>query len=56
MPHPQLQSFGGTVVIALVTAFLVSLLVLPSLLLFWSRHVADQVTAAQVVAEPTPQD
>jgi len=56
VPHPQLQSFGGIVVIALVTAFLVSLLVLPSLLLLWSRHVADHTTAPHVVTDPTPQD
>ena len=46
VPHPQLQSFGSIVVIALVTAFLSSVLVLPSLLLLWERHVPEAVTAA----------
>jgi hypothetical protein len=31
-------------VIALVTAFLSSVLVLPSLLLLWERHVPESVT------------
>jgi len=43
VPHPQLQSFGSIVVIALVTAFLSSVLVLPSLLLLWERHVPESV-------------
>ncbi|MFB6188837.1 MAG: RND family transporter [Halapricum sp.] len=44
VPHPQLQSFGSIVVIALTTAFLVSLLVLPSLLVLWSRYSPESVT------------
>ncbi|ACV12770.1 exporter of the RND superfamily protein [Halorhabdus utahensis DSM 12940] len=44
VPHPQLVSFGSIVVVALVTAFLVSLLVLPSLLVLWDRHAAASVT------------
>jgi len=56
VPHPQLQSFGGIVVVALVTAFLVSLLVLPSLLLLWSRYVPDQTTARTPAGEPATQD
>ncbi|WP_336328656.1 efflux RND transporter permease subunit [Halovenus sp. HT40] len=55
VPHPQLQSFGTIVVIALVTSFLVSLIVLPSLLLLWSRYTDDTVHVAPE-AEPTPQD
>ncbi|HKL28966.1 MAG TPA: MMPL family transporter, partial [Natrialbaceae archaeon] len=43
VPHPQLQSFGSIVVIALVTAFISSVLVLPSLLLLWERHVPESV-------------
>jgi hypothetical protein len=35
--YPQLQSFGAIVVVALTTAFGVSVLVLPSLLVLWSR-------------------
>jgi predicted RND superfamily exporter protein len=41
VPHPQLQSFGAIVVIALTTAFVVSVLVLPSLLVLWSRYHPD---------------
>jgi predicted RND superfamily exporter protein len=46
VPHPQLQSLGSIVVIALLTAFLSSVLVLPSLLLLWDRHVPESVTTA----------
>jgi len=46
VPDPQLQSFGSIVVIALLTAFLVSLLVLPSLLVLWERYSPEAVTAA----------
>jgi len=45
VPSPQLESFGGIVVVALVTSFLVSLLVLPSLLVLWTRVDAGTVTA-----------
>jgi len=51
VPHPQLQSFGSIVVIALLTAFLVSLLVLPSLLVLWERYSPEAVT---MVSEETP--
>ncbi|MFC6955013.1 efflux RND transporter permease subunit [Halorubellus litoreus] len=44
VPHPQLQSFGAIVVVALTTAFAVSVLVLPSLLVLWSRHAPGAVT------------
>ncbi len=56
VPHPQLQSFGAIVVIALVTAFLVSVLVLPSLLLLWSRYSGVETPAAASTSEPIPQD
>ena len=56
VPHPQLQSFGTIVVIALVTSFLVSVLVLPSLLLLWSRYSGVSTTATDSVVEPTAQD
>ncbi|WP_227134661.1 efflux RND transporter permease subunit [Halorubellus salinus] len=49
VPHPQLQSFGAIVVVALTTAFAVSVLVLPSLLVLWSRYAPGTVTT-----EPTP--
>jgi predicted RND superfamily exporter protein len=44
VPHPQLQSFGAIVVVALTTAFAVSGLVLPSLLVLWSRYAPGTVT------------
>ncbi len=46
VPHPQLQSFGGIVVIALVMSFVVSVIVLPSLLLLWSRHTSADLSAS----------
>ncbi|MFC7073774.1 RND family transporter [Halovenus rubra] len=56
VPHPQMQSFGGIVVIALLTAFIVSLVVLPSALLLWSRHATVPETSSQVTLDPAPQD
>jgi multidrug efflux pump subunit AcrB len=56
VPNPQLVSFGSIVVIALVTAFLVSLLVLPSLLLLWSRYAPNRTTAPAPAGEPATQD
>jgi predicted RND superfamily exporter protein len=44
VPEPRLQSFGAIVVVALTTAFAVSVLVLPSLLLLWDRYVPGAVT------------
>ena len=44
VPHPQLQSLGSIVVIALLTAFLSSVLVLPSLLLLWGRYGPESAT------------
>ncbi|WP_247000730.1 efflux RND transporter permease subunit [Halosolutus gelatinilyticus] len=40
-PHPQMTSFGTMVILALVTSFLVSVFVLPSLLLVWARYVTE---------------
>ncbi|APW97549.1 RND transporter [Halobiforma lacisalsi AJ5] len=37
-PHPQLESFGTLVVLAIVTAFVVSVFVLPSALALWARY------------------
>ena len=37
-PHPQLQSFGVLVILTLVAAFVVSVVVLPSLLVLWLRY------------------
>lgn len=56
VPHPQMQSFGSIVVIALVTSFLVSILVLPSVLLLWSRYSPAFTTAESPVDDPLPQD
>jgi len=46
VPDPGLQSFGAIVVLALATAFAVSVLVLPSALLLWHRY-AGGVPAAE---------
>jgi predicted RND superfamily exporter protein len=51
VPHPQLQSFGAIVVVAMTTAFVVSVLVLPSLLVLWDRYVPATVTTASTTAD-----
>jgi len=51
VPHPQLRSFGAIVVIAMTTAFAVSVLVLPSMLALWDRYVPASVVTT---ADPTP--
>jgi predicted RND superfamily exporter protein len=56
VPHPQLKSFGSIVVIALLMSFLVSVLVLPSLLVLWSKHTSGTVTSRTGVEETAPQD
>jgi predicted RND superfamily exporter protein len=56
VPHPQLQSFGAIVVIALVTSFVVSLVVMPSLLLLWGRYSTVTATAPERTREPVTQD
>ncbi|MFC6736364.1 RND family transporter, partial [Halolamina salina] len=55
VPHPQLQSFGAIVVVAMTTAFAMSVLVLPSLLTLWDRYVPASVATAATPAE-IPQD
>jgi predicted RND superfamily exporter protein len=54
-PHPQFQSFGTLVVLAMVISFVVAVFVLPSMLALWARHgpataggdpAADGVAAA----------
>jgi len=55
VPHPQMQSFGSIVVVALTTSFLVSVLVLPSLLVLWDRYSPGAVTAAPS-SDAMPQD
>jgi predicted RND superfamily exporter protein len=37
-PHPQFQSFGTLVVLAMVTSFVVAVFVLPSMLTLWARY------------------
>jgi predicted RND superfamily exporter protein len=54
-PHPQLQSFGQLVVLTLVAAFAVSVVVLPSLLVLWTRHVAGDVADADAATGVPPQ-
>jgi predicted RND superfamily exporter protein len=48
-PHPQLQSFGMLVVLAMVTSFVVAVFVLPSLITVWARYLHT----APTVDEPT---
>ncbi len=55
VPHPQLQSFGSIVVVALLTSFVVSLVVLPSVLVLWSRYT-DGIQSVTAEPEPIPQD
>ncbi|MFB6150871.1 MAG: RND family transporter [Haloarculaceae archaeon] len=40
-PHPQIQSFGTLVVLALTLSFVVSVFVLPSLITVWARYLHD---------------
>jgi predicted RND superfamily exporter protein len=49
-PHPQIQSFGILVILTLAAAFVVSVVVLPSLLRLWTRHVHSPVPAGQGVS------
>ncbi|MFC4449051.1 efflux RND transporter permease subunit [Halorussus aquaticus] len=51
-PHPQIQSFGTLVVLALTLSFVVSIFVLPSLLFVWTRYV--RATPNTESAGPTP--
>ncbi len=39
-PHPQIESFGILVILALLAAFVVSVFVLPSMLAIWWRYLA----------------
>lgn len=55
VPHPQLRSFGAIVVIAMTTSFVVSVLVLPSVLVLWDRYVPANVTT-ETTPDPIPQD
>ena len=57
-PHPQLRSFGTLVVLTLVTALVVSVVVLPSLLVLWARHtdVGSLTDASTPAGQPVPED
>ena len=55
-PHPQLESFGAMVVLALVTSFLLSVVVLPSLLFLWARHVRSSTPNRPATPASTPDD
>lgn len=55
VPHSGIQSFGAIVVIALATAFIASVLVLPSILALWSRISTVGVpTESEGRQEPSP--
>jgi predicted RND superfamily exporter protein len=56
VPQPQLQSFGSIVVIALLTSFLVSVLVLPSVLLLWNRYSGSEVGTSERTEKAVAQD
>jgi predicted RND superfamily exporter protein len=55
-PHPQLQSFGVLVILTLLTAFVVSVVVLPSLLVLWVRHGPTAVGSSQPVSAVAPSE
>jgi len=55
VPQAQIVSFSSIVVIALLSSFLVSLLVLPSLLVLWDRYSPENVTEAPS-GDAMPQD
>jgi predicted RND superfamily exporter protein len=55
VPQAQIVSFSSIVVIALLSSFLVSLLVLPSLLMLWDRYSSETVAKAPT-GDTMPQD
>ena len=56
-PHPQIQSFGTLVVLAMVTSFVVAVFVLPSLITVWARYFHTAPSgAARTTAGPLSQD
>lgn len=46
-PHPQFQNFATLVVLAMITSFVVSVYVLPSLLYLWAKHVRAGPTTTE---------
>jgi predicted RND superfamily exporter protein len=55
-PHPQFQSLGTLVVLALATSFLVSMFVLPSLLYLWSQYVYADPAGSDAAGTPASTD
>jgi predicted RND superfamily exporter protein len=55
-PHPQIESFGILVILALLAAFLVSVFVLPSALVLWYQRSADHASQPANAPEPAATD
>ncbi|SEV86774.1 hypothetical protein SAMN04487945_0001, partial [Halobacterium jilantaiense] len=56
---PPLQQFGIITGLTIIYAFLASVLVLPSLLVIWTRYLGpsvDESTTNVDAATPTPED
>ncbi|MFC7142051.1 RND family transporter [Halosimplex aquaticum] len=53
-PHPQIQSFGTLVVLALSLSFVVAVFVLPSLLLVWSNHGSVDAVRRESASRDAP--
>ncbi|MFB6229380.1 MAG: RND family transporter [Halobacteriales archaeon] len=53
VPSPGMQSFGSIVVVALSTAFVASVFVLPSIIALWSRFTDVRWTSAESHEKPT---
>ncbi|WP_436923507.1 efflux RND transporter permease subunit [Halosimplex amylolyticum] len=53
-PHPQIQSFGTLVVLALSLSFVVAVFVLPSLLLTWANHGSVDAVRRESAARDAP--
>ncbi|WP_255190748.1 efflux RND transporter permease subunit [Natronobeatus ordinarius] len=55
-PHPQLESFGAMVVLALLASFLLSVVVLPSMLYLWARHLGTTTPERSVAPAVASED
>ncbi|WP_415383135.1 efflux RND transporter permease subunit [Halosimplex sp. TS25] len=53
-PHPQIQSFGTLVVLALSLSFVVAVFVLPSLLLTWANHGSVDAVRRESASRDAP--
>jgi len=51
-PNPQFENFGTLVVLAMITSFVVSVFVLPSLLALWTRYGPALKTGSDTPVEP----